>query len=39
VIFSQGTYIAGVREAEDKARAKALAIRLEKKLKEATDEP
>jgi hypothetical protein len=38
VIFSQGTYIAGIREAEDKARAKALAIRLSKQLKEATGE-
>ena len=38
VIFSQGTYIAGVREAEDEARAKALAIRLSKQIKEATGE-
>ncbi len=38
VIFSHGTYIAGVREAEDKAQAKALAIRLAKQLKEATGE-
>jgi hypothetical protein len=38
VIFSQGTYIAGVREAEDKTRAKALAMRLSKQLKEATGE-
>lgn len=39
VIFSQGTYIAGAREAEDKSRAKALAIRLAKQLKEVTGEP
>ena len=39
VIFSHGTYIAGIREAEDKAQAKALAIRLSKQLKGATGEP
>jgi hypothetical protein len=39
VIFSQGPYIAGVREAEDKTQAKALAIRLSKQLKGATGEP
>jgi hypothetical protein len=38
VIFSHGTYIVGVREAENKAQAKALAIRLAKQLKEATGE-
>jgi hypothetical protein len=39
VIFSQGTYIAGVREAEDKAQAKVLAMRLSKQIKETTGEP
>ena len=39
VIFSEGTYIAGVREAEDKTQARALAIRLSKQLKGATGEP
>jgi len=39
VIFSHGAYIAGVREAEDKEQAKALAIQLAKQLKEATGEP
>jgi hypothetical protein len=39
VIFSHATYIAGVREAEDKARAKTLALRLAKQLREVTGEP
>ena len=38
IIFSHGAYIAGVREAEDKDRATALAMRLAKQLKEATGE-
>ena len=38
VVFSQGVFIAGVREAEDKVRAKALVIKLAKQLKEASGE-
>ena len=38
VIFSHGTYLAGVREAPDKNQAQELAVRLFKKIKEATDE-
>ena len=39
VIFSHGTYIAGVREAEDRDRAKTLAIQLAKQLKGTAGEP
>ena len=36
IIFSQGPYVAGVREAEDKDLARKLAMRLIKKLNEVT---
>ena len=36
IIFSQGPYVAGVREAEDKDLARKLAMRLVKKLNEVT---
>jgi hypothetical protein len=36
IIFSQGPYVAGVREAQDKDRARELAMRLVKKLNEVT---
>jgi hypothetical protein len=38
VIFSYGPFIAGVREAEDKAQATNLALQLYEKLKEMVDE-
>jgi hypothetical protein len=39
IIFSQGPYVAGVREAEDKDHARELAMRLVKKLNEVTGGP
>lgn len=39
VIFSQGPYLAGVREAADQKQAEALAERLYTKIKEVTGEP